>query len=210
MKARRKSQIISSLKILAEEILPLFFWVFLILGFDIPYIAILTIAAAAIHECGHIAAINILCDSTQLPQAHISGFRIKKQQIRSYRDEIIILAMGPLFNIGTFLICLSVKDIGGIYMSSFGTINIATAISNLLPVEGYDGHGILTQVFLKKNFSLGIKLLEHVSFLFSVCLTFLSLYMIENFGQGYWIFGVFFILMMSKLIKYGKHDILGE
>ena len=39
------------------EVLSVVFWVLVIFGFDLPYVAVLTIAAALIHELAHLTAI---------------------------------------------------------------------------------------------------------------------------------------------------------
>lgn len=204
---RVKIIVLKLMKILSESILPIFFWLFLIFGFDVPYIAILTVIAAIIHESGHIAAISVLSANTEIPQGHISGFKIKRAHLLTYFEEGVILAMGPIFNLIAFAISLPFANLLDGYIGIFGIINLLTALSNLIPVEGYDGYGVLKQLCMATGkFSL-IKLLDHISFLFSVCATFFSLYVIDKFGSGYWIFGVFFAIMMSKLIKYGKYDV---
>ena len=60
MKFSTVLMMIKILKTLSESILPIFFWVLMIFGMDVPYIAILTIIAAVIHEIGHIEAIRHL------------------------------------------------------------------------------------------------------------------------------------------------------
>ena len=207
MKFSTVLMMIKILKTLSESILPIFFWVLMIFGMDVPYIAILTIIAAVIHEIGHIEAIRHLSSSAKAPRAHLSGFRIKSQDNTSYRDNSIILAMGPLFNIAFYIFTLPFRKCLEGYVGVFGTINLITAISNLLPVEGYDGYGMLAQLFMSKNLTAPMRILEGISFVFSVCATFFSLYLIDKFGSGYWIFGIFFILMISKLVKSGKYGI---
>ena len=180
---------------------------FLIFGFDAPYVAILTIISAVIHEIGHLLAISHLAHSTAIPKGHISGFRIRRRETLTYLEEGIILAMGPLCNLIVFLFTIPFGGEMYGYIKTFGIINLATALSNLLPVEGYDGYGILMQWFAAKDKQGAIRMLDAFSFLFSVAITFLSLYFIDKLGDGYWIFVVFFVIMISKLIKYGKYDV---
>lgn len=210
MKQNINFSILRVLKILSESVLPLFFWVFLIFGFDVPYIAILTIIAAVIHEVGHLVAITFISQNTEVPRGHLSGFRIKQGNSISYQKSCIILAMGPAANLILFILTLPFRNCLNGYMGIFCIINLATAISNLLPVEGYDGYGIASQILLSKNHTDAIKQLERISFIFSVCATFFSLYLLDKFGSGYWIFGIFFAITVSKLMKSEKYDIFKE
>jgi Zn-dependent protease len=192
---------------LSESILPLIFWIFLIFGFDVPYIAILTIITAIIHEIGHIAAISYLSGRYVMPNGRMFGFRIKRTESLSYKDECAVLAAGPLANILIFMLTLPFSSLLDGYVCIFGLINLATAISNLIPVEGYDGYGILKQILSAKNMIGGIRTLDRVSFVFSVLATFLSLYLIDKADSGYWIFAVFFVMMISKLGKYERYGV---
>ena len=195
------------IKALSESILPLVFWVFLIFGFDVPYIAILTIISAIIHEIGHISAIAFLCDRYEMPVGRIFGFRIKRSGSLSYKGECAILAAGPLINLAVFLLTLPFRSRLDGYIGIFGFVNFATAISNLLPVEGYDGYGIIEQALASKNLTQSLKILDLFSFFICVMAIFISLYLIEKADSGYWIFAIFFAMMISKLKKYGKYDI---
>lgn len=207
MKQKLIYALLRILALFANSVLPMLFWILLIFGFDVPYIAILTIICALIHELGHILAISYMSSDSEIPSGHLSGFRIRRQSTLGYRKEIIILAMGPLFNIAVFLLTLLFEGALSGYVRIFGILNLATAISNLLPVEGYDGYGILSEIFMSRGNYRMLKRLEAFSFLFSITVTFFSLYLIDKFGSGYWIFGIFFAIMLTKLIKYGKSDI---
>ena len=207
MKKGYADSIVGFLKTLAESILPLFFWIFLIFGFDIPYIAILTIISALIHEMGHITAILCLRGEYEIPTGRIFGFRIRRRDSLSYKSECILLAAGPIMNLAVFLVCFPFRTGLGGYIGMLGLINLATALSNLIPVEGYDGYGILEQILTSRNLMGGLRVLECTSFLFSVAASFISLYLIDKADAGYWIFAVFFAMMISKLKKYGKYDV---
>ena len=202
-----KRAIVDFIKALSESILPLIFWVFLVFGFDAPYIAILTIISALIHEIGHILAIACLCGRYEIPGGRLFGFRIKRSGSLSYRGECLILAAGPMINLTVFVLTLPFASKLQGYIGIFGFVNLATAISNLIPVEGYDGYGILAQVLASKNCTSGLNFLDISSFMISVFATFVSLYLIDKADSGYWIFAIFFAMMISKLKKYGKYDI---
>lgn len=207
MKKERLQSLLNLLETLAESILPLIFWIFLIFGFDVPYIAILTIISALIHEAGHIAAISHLSGKCEIPSGKMFGFRIKRSGSLSYRKECAVLAAGPLANIILFILTLPFAHMLEGYVGIFGLVNLATGISNLIPVEGYDGYGILSQVLTSKNMTGGLRVIDCISFMFSVLATFLSLYLIDKADSGYWVFAVFFAVMITKLKKYGKYDV---
>ena len=173
--------------IFLSKILPLLFWALLMLGFDSVYVAVLTVLSAAIHECGHLIAMPRKSKST-LPRADISGFRIKIRGL-SYKEELAVAACGPLTNIllGSILLIFSRSMPCGIYAKTFGIINLMTAISNLLPIEGYDGYKMLfcISALFFDDTARAERTLATFSFLFSALMCFLSLYLILKVGEGY-------------------------
>ena len=200
-------RVIEFLELLSGSILPIIFWVSIIFGFDTPCVAILTIISALIHESGHFLAIFCFSDDVGVLRGRSSGFRIKQQKTLSYGREIMVLLCGPLLNIIFFAICMLLGNSLHGYVRLFGYVNLATGMSNLLPVEGYDGYGALNEIFMsfgREDLSRG---LEVFSFVFSVCLIFISLYFIDRFSEGYWIFGLFFVTVVSKLATFGKYNI---
>ena len=209
MKNSTRYHIIELLRLISDSVLPIIFWISIIFGFDTPCIAILTILCAVIHELGHCGAIAFFGVSFAL-RGHSSGFRIKLSKGRSEMSTVLTLLAGPFINIILFLLTLLFGNIMDGYIRNFGYISLATGVSNLLPLEGYDGYGALTEIFMiKERYDL-IKQLESLSFIFSVSLTFLSLYLIDRYSEGYWIFGLFFIMTLSKIYYFGKYDIFGE
>ena len=210
MKNFTRYRIIELLELLCGSVLPIIFWLSLIFGFDTPYIAILTVICALCHELGHCIAISIASDRKSSLRGHASGFRIKRCERLSYGKEIFILLAGPGVNILVYIITLPFRGAFDGYIRIFGTLNLVTGISNLLPVEGYDGYGALNELFAYTGRISMQKALDLFSFVFSVCVTFVSLYLIERFSEGYWIFGLFFFMTVSKLVNLGKYDFFGE
>ncbi len=185
--------------------LPIVFWILLIFGFDEPHVAILTIITALIHEIGHLIAIAaVKKECTSLPRADISGFRIDVKNL-SYKEEMLSSAAGPLTNLllGLFLISFFDSE----YTLVFAALNIMTAISNLLPVRGYDGYRFLHA--LASHYSSSPERIEAVlewfSFFFSAAMCLFSLYFILKIGEGYWIFAVFFSFLLAEIFNRQKH-----
>ena len=192
-----------------ERFLTMVFWILIIFGFDLPYIAFLTLFAALIHEAGHLFAILLLSErGVSMPKSALSGFRIKNEN-SSYSKEIIKAGSGPLINIIFFLIFNTglgfPPDISE-YLKSFALINLLTAISNLLPVEGYDGYRILyawiSVIFSRPERAL--LALWYLSFFIIVIFSFISLYFMLKIGEGYWIFGVCICFLISVISKKTK------
>ncbi len=180
--------------------LPMIFWVLLIFSFDAPYIAILTFSAAAIHELGHILATLILLGKFEL-KASLTGFGLRTGTL-SYRAEFLIALSGPLMNVIAFAACALLSRKMGEYVSVFGIINLFTAISNLLPIESYDGYRILSSL-LSRFFSPEkiYTALSTVSLIINSLLIFLVLYLMVKLNSGYFIFFVLVFLLIKTFKK---------
>ena len=210
MKKSTRYRTIEVLELLSGSVLPILFWLFLIFGFDAPYVAVLTVISAISHELGHCIAISVFTGKDGRVRGHSSGFRIKRSESVSYGKEIAILLAGPTVNLVLFLLlCPFLDNLSG-YLGTFAFINLATGISNLLPLEGYDGYGAISEIMRSFGRADLIKHLECFSFILSIAVTFISLYLIDRFGEGFWIFGLFFFTVVSKVISFGKYDIFGE
>ena len=137
----RRKYLLSSIKFLLK-VLPVGFWLALIFAFDEPYVAFLTLIAVAVHEAGHIAALVYFSHGYRFFGVS-SGFRLSAKRTLSYREEIVIAASGPLVNVALFIAVSPLILLGGgEYARVFGLINLFTAISNLILIEGYDGYRI--------------------------------------------------------------------
>lgn len=187
---------------IAEGILPFLFWVLIIFGFDKPYIAVLTILSALIHELGHVLAF-LFFDGRVTLKSHLSGFRIKNYGM-GYAKEILALAAGPLINLAIFVLLSPLSKSPDGYMEVFGYINLLTALSNLLPIEGYDGYGIMKKSCEALNLSFALRALPFISFSLTVLFTFFSLYLLLIYGEGYWICAIFFLLLIEKITEFTK------
>ena len=185
----------------AEVILRIFsavFWILVMLGLDGVEGALLTLIAVVTHEIGHIIALFVLGHGGSIPLPRMPGFSIKVRATLSYKEDIAVAAAGPLANLIAVVILLPMRQITGPLI----LINALTAISNLLPVRGYDGYRILTSVIAISGAErfLG-RLPDILSFGTAMSAVLLSLYFIYAFDAGYWIFGVFFIFLLGEVKK---------
>ena len=194
--------IFKRLSCLTVTLFSFLFWALILFGFNSPSVAVLTLICALIHECGHITAQVFTGNFRGLPHFSLYGMRLRSGERVSYRDELLILAAGPVANLLTFLFFYLLSVIFGGCFFIFAMLNLFTAIGNLAPICDTDGYKIIT--LLISLFGLGCgawRTLSAVSFAFTAILTFLSLYLIMKVGDGYWIFGFFFFSMLHTLFK---------
>ena len=190
----------------AKTLMPIAFWVMIMFGFETVSITFMTLLAAIIHEFGHIAVISVFCkDEPLLPIPRIDGMRITPSRILSYKEEIFSAFGGPCANLVLFLLLLPFFKNPNGYAVTFASINLMTALSNLLPVCGFDGYKILlNSVSLKFGCERAEIILCAFSFITSSVLLFLSLYLILKTGEGYWLFGIFFTSTLTEVFKYNN------
>lgn len=181
-------------------VLPILFWLLLIYGFDEPCVAGVTVIAAIIHEAGHEGYVFFKCGLPYSVRGALSGFRIRRKEHFSYCEEIKLYFAGPFANFAAALTSLPFLCISRDYIGLFALINIATAVSNLLPVKGHDGYGIVkTYLEMKETPEIYFSILMAFSFVFVILLCFFSLYLMDRCDGGYWIYGIFIISLISEI-----------
>ncbi|MBO5946360.1 MAG: hypothetical protein J6Q69_07120 [Clostridia bacterium] len=195
------------LRSLADKILPALFFISVMLAFDAPALAIMTVLCAALHEIGHLgAALMVSQRNLPLPRATVFGFKIDTGALLSYNEELFIALGGPLVNAALFLLLLPFFFIE--YIKILAVFNLFCALSNLIPIRGYDGFRILNTLLVRRDGgSDAARLLGQLSALLSGvgALVFLAFLMI--FGEGYWIFTLFFAALMREIAKNTKNEI---
>ncbi len=103
--------------------------------YGIKYISSI-LAAVILHEFGHIAAIYLLRGKISEITLRPFGAVIKRSENNtSYFADFMIALAGPLANIISFLICLSVGILG-----TFAYSSIILALVNLIPAKPLDGY----------------------------------------------------------------------
>ena len=180
------------------QIFSALFWILVMLGLDGVKGAVLTLLAVLIHEIGHVAALFVLGHGGGIPLPRMPGFSIRVSATLSYKEDIAVAAAGPLANLIVAAMLLPMRQAAWAMI----LINLLTAISNLLPVRGYDGYRILASVIAISGTErfLG-RLPDALSFATAMSAVLLSLYFIYAFDAGYWIFGVFFIFLLVEVKK---------
>jgi len=174
------------------------FWILILFSFEQVPLAITTLTAALIHETGHIICMSLIGRKRFRLRGVINGFRIRPIGIRSYREEIMIYLSGPLTNLLVFVICFVLSSITNVNLLTIGAIHLVTALSNMLPIRGYDGYGTMKAIINHFDFpDITLRMLSGLSssLIFNLCI--LSLYFIDRYNGGYWIFAVFFVSMIK-------------
>lgn len=122
------------------------------------------IAASAMHEAGHFAALLALGSRPSLISVGVFGVRVVQGASSpvGYRGNILVSLAGPLVNLISYG-CLLLTGAGG---SVPAMVHLTLAIFNLLPVEPLDGGQALfcgLAIFLEEDRA------ERVTFLISMC-----------------------------------------
>lgn len=181
------------------NILSVFFWIGIIFGFEDYDMAIATTLSVMIHEGGHILYLYIRGKGIRL-KGVVSGFRLKAGRMMSYGEQAMLYASGVGANLISALLFIVIQPLIGDCVQLFIFASLATAISNLMPIKGYDGYGLIKVALEASGANCSaFSLLSIIStaLIFTFCI--LSLYLIDRCGLGYWIFAVFFVSMLGGI-----------
>ena len=190
-----------ALRVIYERVLPFLFILFLMLAFDAVWVAVLTLLVAALHELGHIAAaLTVGVGDMSIPRAVLTGLRIRLGRLLSYREEVIVALGGPLANILAFFALLPLTRVNN-YIITLAAINLLTAVSNLIPIRGFDGQRILTGLLASRVSAVVIDTVTRgLTVGISAAVALLSLIFMMRVGEGYWIFAVFFAILCKEIL----------
>jgi Zn-dependent protease len=90
-------------------------------------------------------------------------------------------------------------------VASFAVINLLTAVSNLIPIRGFDGHRILIGLLSGRLSQDGLdRVSRGLTLSISAAVALLSLFFMMKIGEGYWIFVVFFVVMCREIMAAHK------
>ncbi len=173
-----------------------FFWFTLLFALDRPYLAVLTLLSILIHEGGHVLAFLFLSRGARM-KTHLCGLRLSPTALLSYEQERFVAAAGPICGGIAALLSFAFGPLAPGYMPDFALCNLLTSLSNLLPIEGYDGYRILSaSAALRGRES---RLLPALSFGLCALLSLLSLFLFGILGEGLWTSAVFLFSLLSAL-----------
>ena len=183
--------------------LSVLFWFLLVFAFDTPLIALITLISVAIHEFGHEVCLYLQTGKLRTVRGVLNGFKLSCSDVAhfSYKQEALLYASGPLANIFIAILYPAYASLGS-YGEYLAFINLTTAVSNLILIKGYDGYGILYAAL--RSFTplqTALRICGTVSAVFTVTLCITSLYLIDRLGEGYWIFFVFLVSLISSMAQ---------
>lgn len=172
------------------------FWLTLLFALDRPYLAVLTLLSILFHELCHI--VSLLCASkTMAAQTRLFGIRIAPKGLLSYRRERRVAAAGPMGGLFLSLLCFLLMPAAPEYLLDFAICNLLTSLSNLLPLEGYDGYRILACTLALHGRDTGV--LHKVSFVLTALLSLVSLFLFGILGEGLFSTAFFLFSLLSAL-----------
>ena len=150
------------------------------------FLSVAALIAATLHEIGHIIAAKMLSAPLSTLRLGIFGASLStREEISSYKNEILIAAAGPAVNIVCFLAFLPLAD----SMCRFGQMLMASSLFlgtlNLLPISDFDGGRILfCSVAIKHSLAGAHNTLSICSFISLFALWSLSVYIIIRLGAS--------------------------
>lgn len=164
--------------------------------------------AAGIHELGHIVAAALLGIKIKELRLDLIGASLITSGIHSYRDERLLCAAGPFFNLVGILFAYPLQGLFiskaiyprvAEYLGFFCGACLCLMLINLLPVRGFDGGRILSSLLSEY---IGIGFADNtVNFLTLICIGTLwaaSIYMIIKYQSALSLF-TFSAMLFARL-----------
>ncbi len=108
-----------------------------------------TLAAIALHECGHLLAFSLLGEPEPAFSFSLGGFRFLARRPLSWRAEGVIAAAGPIANFAAAIVLfLLAAGAAGAreYLIFAAVLQLSSAVWNLLPIADLDGARILSSL----------------------------------------------------------------
>ncbi len=153
----------------------------LMLPSELP-LALVTVAALAVHEIGHILAFSALGEPAPRLSIAVGGFRLSSETPLSHIGEGAVAAAGPLANllVGGLFLLLS-RFFGGAseYLIICGILQLSAGLWNLLPIGDLDGARILAALLspLAPDTALAIRsVVSHLALFLSLAVALGILY----------------------------------
>ena len=181
-------------------------WITALFAFDKPIDAILSLIAIAVHEGGHVFALTSCGTRTRL-SARADGLRLEAPLAMPPKRRAALLLAGPLANFvaaALLLLMAKIMPFAGDYLRRAAALEGAYAIANLLPVRGFDGFGLIDSLIgCVSDSERHAPILEGISLVFCIALTYLSLYLMASHNGGYWV-GFAFLSKTAEHIFFDK------
>ncbi len=156
------------------------------------------ITAITVHEAGHFAFARICKIQMHELRLGIFGATLTPSgSLFSYGDEILLCLGGPLFNLISVLLCVSVLHFSP--SSFFVLSSFALGMLNLLPIEDLDGGRVLRALLLRiMPYGVARAVSKIISFIFIFSLWCISVYLLLRVGASLSLF-VFSASLFAKI-----------
>ena len=182
----------------AISALPALLLLFYLFCSEPPAVLFLFASALAVHEWGHLCAFSLL--GHPAPQLRIdgAGLRLCTSLPLLPREEGIVAAAGPLFNL--FFALLGLRLGKSPFFLLFCVVHLLFAFGNLFPFGGCDGERLLRLLLFPLPSTVREGILSFLSATFLASLFFFSLFLYYLTGNGLCgvIFSLFFLLEKKK------------
>lgn len=121
--------------------------------FDRTNIILINLLSAALHECGHIAAMAALGEKPEEIHFTPFGMRIERKEINAmnFKNEAIIALAGPSTNFLLAISAVIVQKLFYIDLYAVAAVNIALGTLNLAVCEPLDGYRAAKYILLQKT-----------------------------------------------------------
>ena len=106
-------------------------------------VSLLTVAAALLHECGHLTAARLLHIRPHEMRLDVLGARLEiAGRVLSYGEEWLLAAAGPIASLIGAAVAALLWEITP-YASIFSCASLVLGVLNLLPIRTFDGGRML-------------------------------------------------------------------
>lgn len=128
--------------------------------------ALCFLAAAALHESGHLAAMSLCGAPVRAVELTVGGMRLRRGGTLGYRAELFVMLAGAGCNLLAALLLLLW---GGVGAQRFSAANLALAVFHLLPIGGLDGGTVLELLCVRwRGAAAGMRLARRCSVCFAL------------------------------------------
>lgn len=159
-----------------------------------------TLAAVALHECGHLLAFSLLGEPEPAFSFSLGGFRFLARRPLSWRAEGIIAAAGPIANFAAANVLLLLSAFfsqAREYLVFAAVLQLSSAIWNLLPIADLDGARILSACLSRLPPTLADRITHALSGAVLFLGLTLSLGILYFSGAAFYTSLAFFLLLLA-------------
>lgn len=148
-------------------------------------VSLLTVAAALLHECGHLTAARLLRIRPNEMRLDVLGARLEiTGRVLSYGEEWLLAAAGPIASLVGAAVAAPFWSVTP-HASVFSCASLVLGVLNLLPIRTFDG-GRMLECFCAATMGVrgAQRVLSASSFLFLLLLWIAAVYFLLKAADG--------------------------